>query len=144
MNPFIKRLCSIGIHWSGAKNLGMYGDASRCSRCGKDAYGLRVLHEDPPTFVEPGTGLRMKRNLWYILSDSGSLYSQEGYGTPTEARLWVLNAKQYGLTEDEVTEHWTASGNDPMPEPNLCNIVKAESLRDFWLANDREYYWSFQ
>lgn len=39
-------LCRLGIHWRGRKNLGMYGDAARCSICGRDAYGLFVVKEE--------------------------------------------------------------------------------------------------
>jgi len=38
-------LCPLGVHWKGVKNLGMYGDASRCSLCGTDRYGLIVIRE---------------------------------------------------------------------------------------------------
>lgn len=38
--------CLFGIHWSGQKGLGMWGDANRCRRCGADAYGLLVIKED--------------------------------------------------------------------------------------------------
>jgi hypothetical protein len=46
MKFFIRILCFIGIHWSGEKGIGMYGDANRCSHCGYDAYGTLVLKED--------------------------------------------------------------------------------------------------
>lgn len=38
-------LCLFRIHWEGWSGLGMYGDAARCAVCGKDRYGLVVLHE---------------------------------------------------------------------------------------------------
>lgn len=39
-------LCLLGIHWTGKKGLGMYGDANRCNICDRDAYGLFVIKED--------------------------------------------------------------------------------------------------
>jgi len=42
----LRILCFFGIHWRGVKNLGMYGDASRCSICGADRYGLFVINEE--------------------------------------------------------------------------------------------------
>lgn len=48
MARLLKRLlCVFGLHWEGQKSLGMYGDAARCSVCGMDAYGLKVLKEVP-------------------------------------------------------------------------------------------------
>lgn len=38
--------CLFGIHWSGRKGLGMWGDANRCRRCGAYAYGLLVIKEE--------------------------------------------------------------------------------------------------
>lgn len=43
---WMRPLCMVGIHWRGVSGLGMYGDASRCSICGADRYGLVVLFED--------------------------------------------------------------------------------------------------
>lgn len=44
---FLKRiLCVIGIHWDATTDLGMYGDASKCSICGTDAYDILVLNSN--------------------------------------------------------------------------------------------------
>lgn len=40
--------CLFGIHWSGQKGLGMFGDASRCAHCGADSYGLLVIRDKGP------------------------------------------------------------------------------------------------
>jgi hypothetical protein len=45
MNFFKRLLCFIGIHWEGHTGLGMYGDASKCTTCGKDRYDLLVLFD---------------------------------------------------------------------------------------------------
>jgi len=37
--------CTFGVHWSGIKGLGMYGDANQCAHCGADRYGLIVIKE---------------------------------------------------------------------------------------------------
>ena len=37
-------LCTVGLHWSGITDIGMYGDAARCGICGADKYDLTIIH----------------------------------------------------------------------------------------------------
>lgn len=93
----------------------------------------------PSVFVEEGTGLTMRIDHYYVISDSGGSYQADGFATPEEAEAWVRGdefRESYGLQEpnrcayNEAKRDWENGG--------LCetvNIVRGYDLWLFWQHN---------
>lgn len=106
----------------------------------------------PTTFKEPGSGLTMQRDRWYILSDSGSSYSPYGFRTADEAREWFaspaardlyggelkLAQPSYLPPTDEDKVHGECGGWDD--EWEAANVLLGLDLVNFWLSNDRQLF----
>lgn len=84
---------------------------------------------EPATFLEPGSGLTMSIDRWYILADSGSAYTPEGFETPAAALDW---AKAQGIDAIIPTFLGPEGGWE---DSGAANIMFARELRDFWKAN---------
>lgn len=89
-------------------------------------------------FKEEGSGLIMEPDKWYVLSDSGSAYTAEGFITAAHAMVWCrgLEGQAAGAANAEVPAYdrerheWT--GQDGV------NIMLGGDLRDFWEHNPLE------
>lgn len=91
-------------------------------------------------FKEPGSGLTMELGKWYVLSDSGSYYSADGFATPEAAVEWFKTTEDYDGAPYSVgvPEYTSAKGYQGL---DFCaNALKADDLRDFWMREDRELY----
>jgi hypothetical protein len=87
-------------------------------------------------FTEPGTGLRMRTDKWYAISDSGSSYSADGWYDPANLQSVMLAFKnEYGLEPKDITIH-AAPAEDPADPfdggSNMCNIVRGDVMLAFW------------
>jgi hypothetical protein len=82
------------------------------------------------TFIEPGSGITMLVNKWYILSDSGSQYTDTGFHTALEAMFWMgQNAKDHNI---EYTDIGVVKHEGQLNMADLCNIVQGKTLLKFW------------
>lgn len=96
------------------------------------------------SFTEPGTGVVMKRNCWYILSDSGSAYSSLGFATSKDAQEFIRAdafRDMYGseIGEDVTVANWdTELKTWTEPPASAINIVYGEHLYQFWQENPLE------
>lgn len=86
-------------------------------------------------FVEPGCGLKMLLGCWYMLSDSGSYYSQRGFRDPKRAVTAALGLRGYGLAPGDTGVCHPAKADD-LGMANLCNVVKADDLLTFWALTE--------
>lgn len=90
-------------------------------------------------FKEPGSGLWMDLRCWYILSDSGSFYTSQGFDTENNALNWLHSpeGRQAHLLEREEISLpiWDPEKN-AWDELNVANILFARDLYDHWLATD--------
>lgn len=88
------------------------------------------------TFKEPGSGLRMEVDKFYILSDSGhcftTSYQEPGFISAQHALNWARSAKgvEAGAGEAQIVTynqelaHW--------PSLDGVNILKGAHLLDYW------------
>lgn len=91
-----------------------------------------VTETKAEVFWEPGSGLNMQVGRHYILSDSGSFYTSEGFASVEAAQAFIA-----GMIEEDRpagVEVVTFNGTDWSQAWGICNIILAESLRDFWLS----------
>ena len=108
---------------------------------------VAVASGQPASFREPGTGIDMRDDLWYIISDSGSYYVRTGFESPERAKDWadspaVIDSMGGRLTltvpKWDDTEHCWPEGLE------MTNVVKGEHCRKFWMKNDREMFEEIQ
>lgn len=86
------------------------------------------------TFLEPGTGLTMDLDKFYIISDSGSSFTPVGFSSVEEATRWAqASASTFGDLEVTVPKFKGAS--EGWDEMGSCNVVAARDLLEFWKAN---------
>lgn len=85
-------------------------------------------------FVEPGTGLPMKLDQWYVVSDSGSIYVSKSFPTPGKAAAWLRQNNGPGK-EDTVVWRPKNPANG-FTDPRCANIVRGLDMLLFWAAND--------
>lgn len=110
---------------------------------GSDAKPGELLDRRPDFFVEPGSGLRMQRDRWYILSDSGAAYASTGFESAEAARVWFSSPAAVQLYGGELklaepsylpyTEGGTAGWDDRW---EAANVLFAGDLFNFWAATD--------
>lgn len=92
----------------------------------------------PLRFTEVGSGLVMELGKWYVLSDSGSAYTSQGFDSPEAARHWWR-------TEGHTEHEWPDSLFRELAVPQFINgawvesdspqCMKADDLLVFWRAN---------
>jgi len=105
----------------------------------------------PTTFKEPGSGLTMQRDRWYILSDSGSSYSPYGFRSVAEAREWFASPAARDLYGGELElaepSYLPPVGHETHGEWDsdwgVANVVLGLDLLNFWLSNDRATFMEF-
>lgn len=96
------------------------------------------LLQYPHEFVEPGSGLKMRPELWYTLSESGSYYRSEGFEDVIGAEEWYGTTGSvifpgYNLTVpayDWKICEWGKNGIEEM------SLVRGRDLWDFWCRAD--------
>lgn len=110
------------------------------------ARGPEALTEFKATgeFREPGTGAMMRLDAWYIISDSGSVFSPEGYATAEEAERAAITLPEHELTPADVSVWRPENAAHGFAEPILANVVLGLDMLLFWLANDSETLWETQ
>jgi hypothetical protein len=102
--------------------------------------------KDFTLFKEPGSGLAMSPDRWYVLSDSGACYSSRGFETADGARAYFASpsyAEAYGgkLDLDQpsylppVGEETCGGWDDAW---GVANVVLGRDMFNFWLTNDAE------
>lgn len=90
-------------------------------------------------FFDVGTGIRMEPGLWYVISDSGSAYTSEGFSTPTDAQHWIwTHAAEYGIPLSDVGVPAFIDATEGWQTMRSANIVLGSHCRDFFQVNDPE------
>lgn len=102
---------------------------------------LTVAPYDSKLFRDVGTGIVMDPDLYYIVSDSGSAYSAQGFPTVLAAREWMRLPEQvadYSLTDLDVI--WPKYLGPEAGWENMaaCNIVKGDDCKTFFQHQDPE------
>lgn len=86
------------------------------------------------TFLEPGSGLEMELDKFYILSDSGSYFTDRGFDSADEALNWAQSAEGIAAgAGDAVVPTFKAGGS--FEGQDGVNIYLGRELRAFWKAN---------
>lgn len=81
------------------------------------------------TFKEPGTGLVMAAQLWYLISDAGSSYCSEGFKTSQAAVEWAISNK----IVEEPEEVYISDPASALDVGGLVNAVLSDQLLAFWI-----------
>jgi len=86
------------------------------------------------TFLEPGSGLEMELDKFYILSDSGHFYTDRGFESADAALNWAQSAEGIAAgAEGAVVPTFRAGGF--FEGQDGVNIYLGRELRAFWKAN---------
>lgn len=116
----------------------------RKRRWARDANG-KMQHLD--SFRDVGTGIVMWPDLWYVVSDSGSAYTSEGFHTPEAAADWMAEDQQvadFGQDSKPLPAtipDWLGK-EQGWAELGACNVLKGEHCRDFFRHQDEDG-WKF-
>lgn len=113
---------------------------NRQRRWARDAHG-KMQHVD--TFRDPSTGIEMSPDLWYIVSDSGSAYTSEGFDCVSEATDWMRqHAEEYGIDLKAVHVPVFLGADRGWADLDATNVLLGANVRDFFRATDPEG-WAF-
>lgn len=86
------------------------------------------------TFLEPGSGLEMELDKFYIISDSGSFFTAQGFDSADQALNWAQSADGIAAgAQDAVVPTFQAGGF--FEGQDGANIYLGRELRAFWKAN---------
>jgi hypothetical protein len=88
------------------------------------------------SFTEPGCGIEMQFDKWYIISDAGGCYTDKPFDTPGEAVNHAFGEHRVALDDIHI---WNSK--DPrngLEEAKAANVVKGIDLFIFWAADDYE------
>lgn len=86
------------------------------------------------TFLDPGSGLEMELNKFYIISDSGSFFTAQGFDSADQALNWAQSADGIAAgAQDAVVPTFQAGGF--FEGQDGVNIYLGRELRAFWKAN---------
>lgn len=86
------------------------------------------------TFLDPGSGLEMELDKFYIISDSGSFFTPQGFDSADQALNWAQSAEGIAAgAEDAVVPTFRAGGY--FEGQDGVNIYLGRELRAFWKAN---------
>ena len=88
------------------------------------------------TFKEIGTGLDMDIDKFYVLTDSGSFYTSQGFDSAEDALNWARGPEgiEAGADRDVIVPTF-ADPQEGWPELSGANVFYARDLYDFWTAN---------
>lgn len=88
-------------------------------------------------FKEPGSGLLMRSDRWYLISDSGGSYSSQGFETADAAYAFATSdpefLKQYSVDDALIPKF--DSARHCWNEMSGCNIVSAADCWTFWVRD---------
>lgn len=94
----------------------------------------------PVSFIEFGTGLRMRIGKWYVVSDSGSHYTDRAFNSASHALDWWATSEWVAAPEsnelsDCIVPKYAGydAGWDDM---GAANVLFADDLLDFWLHDE--------
>lgn len=101
---------------------------------------LTVAHYDSKLFRDVGTGIVMDPELYYIVSDSGSAYSAQGFPTVLAAQEFMRLPEQVADYGKDLEVFWPAylGPEAGWKEMAGCNIVKGEDCKTFFQRQDPE------
>lgn len=86
------------------------------------------------TFLDPGSGLEMELDKFYIISDSGSFFTPQGFDSADQALNWAQSADGIAAgAHDAVVPTFRAGGF--FEGQDGVNIYLGRELRAFWKAN---------
>lgn len=88
-------------------------------------------------FVEPGTGLRMWLDRWYVITDDGRFHTTEAFSDTQAALRWCQRTIRCVMEDNGDVMVWQPS--DPsvgFTNPASANIVRGLDMLLFWAAND--------
>lgn len=86
------------------------------------------------TFLEPGSGLEMELDKFYLISDSGSFFTAQGFDSADQALNWAQSADGIAAgAQDAVVPTFQAGGF--FEGQDGANIYLGRELRAFWKAN---------
>lgn len=107
---------------------------NRERRWARDPVSGTVRHVT--TFKEVGTGLDMDINKFYVLTDSGSFYTSQGFDSAEDALNWARGPEgiEAGADQDVIVPTF-AGPQEGWPELSGANVFYARDLYDFWTAN---------
>lgn len=87
------------------------------------------FQHDPETFTEPGSGLEMFLDRWYLLCEDGGAYESHGFESLEDALTWA----ERGGTE--VTVPFFVGAEEGWSDFGECNALFAGDLFSFWQRN---------
>jgi hypothetical protein len=93
------------------------------------------------SFKEPGSGLQMAMNKWYVVSDSGGAYSPDGFDTAEAAVAATLALPDDDLQPEHVSVWRPERAADGIEDANVANVVRGLDLLVFWTAQDAAALW---
>lgn len=107
---------------------------NRGRRWARDPVSGTIRHVT--TFKEVGTGLDMDINKFYVLTDSGSFYTSQGFDSAEDALNWARGPEgiEAGADRDVIVPTF-ADPQEGWPELSGANVFYARDLYDFWTAN---------
>lgn len=86
------------------------------------------------TFLDPGSGLEMELDKFYIISDSGSFFTAQGFDSADQALNWAQSADGIAAgAQDAVVPTFQAGGF--FEGQDGVNIYLGRELRAFWKVN---------
>lgn len=89
-------------------------------------------------FKEEGSGLIMELDKWYVLSDSGSAYTSEGFASANHALAWCRSTLGCEAGAQDATVPAYDYERHEWSGPDGINIMFGRALRDFWIHNPPE------
>jgi hypothetical protein len=107
---------------------------NRGRRWARDPVSGTIRHVT--TFKEVGTWLDMDINKFYVLTDSGSFYTSQGFDSAEDALNWARGPEGIEAGADQGVIVPTFAGpQEGWPELSGANVFYARDLYDFWTAN---------
>lgn len=105
---------------------------NRGRRWARDPISGTIRHVS--NFQEPGSGLFMEMDRWYILSDSGSYYHRDGFASEAEALAWAKSPEGVEAgAGDAVVPVFTGPAT-AWQGVDAANIMFARDLYDYWVC----------
>lgn len=111
---------------------------NRGRRWARDPISGTIRHVS--NFQEPGSGLFMQMDRWYILSDSGSYYQAEGFASEAEALVWAKSPAGIEAGAGGAVVPVFLGPGKAWEGIDAANIFFARDLYDYWLAEGEFKY----
>lgn len=104
---------------------------------------LEQKREEDKWFIDPESGVRMHKDLWYIVSDSGSAYHSTGFVDQYAARGWLAKSAYASVGNDPRkvgVGHWNPNSRELVNMANEANIIRAACLWAYWQVECPEFF----